>query len=149
MAITNISALWDLDSSTRVFDYLNSSGNEIIQVQNFIENQFLDPEHTPQWINSFAPRSGKVRAIVPRSPPNIVEYAVNVASQAFSTWSKSTVQRRSEILHRIASIMEQKIELFVVWESIDHGKPLFRARAEVERSIEHFRFVNCSLNFCI
>ncbi|CRL19641.1 Aldehyde/histidinol dehydrogenase [Penicillium camemberti] len=140
MAITNISALWDLDSSTRVFDYLNSSGNEIIQVQNFIENQFLDPEHTPQWINSFAPRSGKVRAIVPRSPPNIVEYAVNVASQAFSTWSKSTVQRRSEILHRIASIMEQKIELFVVWESIDHGKPLFRARAEVERSIEHFRY---------
>lgn len=90
MAITNISALWDLDSSTRVFDYLNSSGNEIIQVQNFIENQFIDPEHTPRWINSFAPRSGKVRAIVPRSPPNIVEYAVNVASQAFSTWSKSS-----------------------------------------------------------
>lgn len=149
MATTNISALWNLDTHPRVSGYLNYIGREPLKLQNFIENQFLNSEHTSEWINSFAPRSGEVLAIVPRSPANVVEYAVNVASRAFPAWSQTTAQHRSEILLRIASIMEQKKEMFSLWESNDQGKPLFRARVEVERSIEHFRFVNCSLHFCI
>ncbi|KAJ5419601.1 uncharacterized protein N7487_003151 [Penicillium crustosum] len=113
---------------------------EAIKVQNFIENRYLDAEHTWEWVNSVSPGSGELLAIVPRSPTNVVEYAANVASRAFREWSETTVQFRSEILLRIASLLEQKKELFALWETTDQGKPLFRARAEVEASIDHFRY---------
>ncbi|KAJ5589227.1 hypothetical protein N7537_011905 [Penicillium hordei] len=140
MAPTTLSALWHLDTPKRVSGYFRSPSREPLKLQNFIENHFLDYEHTSEWIDSFAPRSGKLLAKVPRSPANVVEYAVNVASRAFPAWSHTTAEYRSEILLRIASIMEQKKELFVLWENSDHGKPVFRARVEVERSIEQFRY---------
>lgn len=149
MAATSIPALWNLDTPQRLTTYLNNPSKQVIKVQNFIENRYLDADQTWEWVNSFSPRSGKHLAIVPRSPPNVVEYAVNVASRAFLEWSHTTVQYRSEILLRIASLMEEKKEMFALWESTDQGKPLFRARAEVEASVEHFRFVNCSLHFYI
>ncbi|KAJ5688092.1 hypothetical protein N7536_010711 [Penicillium majusculum] len=140
MAATSIPALWNLDTPQRLTAYLNNPSKQIIKVQNFIENRYLDADQTWEWVNSFSPRSGKHLAIVPRSPANVVEYAVNVASLAFPEWSQTTVQYRSEILLRIASLMEEKRELFALWESTDQGKPLFRARAEVEASVEHFRY---------
>ncbi|CAG8886175.1 unnamed protein product [Penicillium egyptiacum] len=132
--------LWQLDTLGRAVNYLNNPANKPLRLQNFIENQFLDCAHTSEWIDSFDPRSGNLLVHVPRSPPNVVEYAINVASCAFRAWSQTPTQMRSVILFRIASIMEQKKEMFAIWESIDQGKSLVRARGEVESSIRHFRF---------
>ncbi|KOS39164.1 hypothetical protein ACN38_g10012 [Penicillium nordicum] len=137
---TTISTLWTIDTFPRILSYLENPANETIQVQNFIENQFLASAHTAQWIDSFDPRSGQHLASVPRSAANVVEYAVNIASRAFPGWSQTTPQYRSEILFRIASIMEQKRDMFALWESTDVGKPVFRAQAEVDRSVEVFRY---------
>ncbi|CAI7610253.1 unnamed protein product [Penicillium glandicola] len=135
-----ISKLWQLDTLVRASDHLNNSTNEPLHLQNFIENEFLDCAHTTEWIDSLSPRSGDLLLKVPHSPPNVVDYAVNVASRAFPEWSKTTPQERSEILSQVASILEEKKEMFAVWESIDQGKTLTRARSEVDRSIEHFRY---------
>ncbi|KAJ5951174.1 Aldehyde dehydrogenase N-terminal [Penicillium vulpinum] len=136
----NLSMLWQLDTLTRANEYLDNSTNEPIHLQNFIENRFLGYEHTSEWIDSVSPRSGSILSKVPRSPPNVVEYAINVASRAFQEWSQTPPAKRSEILLRIASILEEKREMFAVWESIDQGKRIMRARSEVTRSIEHFRY---------
>ena len=149
MASHPISDMWNLDTYPRITGYLNNPVNDTIQLKNFIQGQFVEPEQISQWIRSFAPRSGKLLAIVPRTPSNVVEYAVNVAATAFPGWSRTTAQHRSELLFRIASIMEQKRDLFTLWEHIDQGKAIERAHIEVGRSIENFRFVNCSFHFCI
>lgn len=137
-----LSTLWQLDTLGRAMDHLDTSTKESLRLQNFIDNNFLDCVHTSEWITSRAPGTGGLLLEVPRSPANVVEYAINVASRAFPAWSQETPQQRSDVLFRIASIMEQKKEMFAVWESIDQGKPVYRARAEVGRSIEHFRFVH-------
>ena len=142
-----ISTLWQLDTLVRATGYLTNSTNEPLHLQNFIENEFLDCAHTPEWIDSYSPRSGSLLLKVPLSPPNVVDYAINVASRAFLAWSQTTPHERSEILLRIASILDEKKEMFTVWESIDQGKTLSRARSEVDRSIEHFRFVHSSLAY--
>ncbi|KAI2736557.1 hypothetical protein DTO013E5_8617 [Penicillium roqueforti] len=138
--MNTISTLWQLDTLVRTSDHLTNSTNEPLQLQNFIENQFLDCAHTPEWIDSPSPRSGKLLLKVPLSPPNVVDYAINVASRAFPAWSQTTPHERSDLLLRVASILEEKKDMFTVWESIDQGKTLFRARSEVDRSIEHFRY---------
>ncbi|KAJ5185693.1 Aldehyde/histidinol dehydrogenase [Penicillium cf. griseofulvum] len=132
--------LWQLDTLARAMDHISNPDNEPFRLQNFIENQFLDLEHTSGWIDSVCPRSGDLLMKVPVSPENVVEYAVTVASRAFTTWSTTTPLQRSEILLRIASLLEEKKDMFTVWESISQGKRLVRAQFEVDRSIEQFRY---------
>ncbi|KAJ5158939.1 uncharacterized protein N7500_008590 [Penicillium coprophilum] len=135
-----ISTLWELDTIGRAMDYVTNPENEHIRLQNFIENRFLDRSHTSEWIDSSDPRSGYLLLKLPISPENVVEYAVNVAARAFTAWSKTSVYQRSDVLFRIADIMEDKKDMFAVWESIDQGKQLHRARTEVDHAIEFFRY---------
>ena len=134
-----LETLWQLDTLGRATQYLRGSPSEPFRLQNFIEGQFLDSEHTREWIDSSAPRSGKLLLKMPRSPPNVVDYAINVAHRAFTAWSQTPFQVRGLILLRIASIMEEKKDMFAVWESIDQGKTIGRALVEVEYAVEHFR----------
>ncbi|EKV18320.1 Aldehyde dehydrogenase (AldH12), putative [Penicillium digitatum PHI26] len=135
-----LSILSQLNTSARATSYLKVPSNETIRLQNFIENEFLASEHITEWINSRSPHSGELLLDVPCSPPSVVDYAVNVAYRAFPAWSRTTPHERSEILLRIASILEEWKELFAVWENMDQGKPMLRARAEVDHSIQHFRY---------
>ncbi|KAJ5517184.1 hypothetical protein N7527_008744 [Penicillium freii] len=139
MASQPISDMWNLNTHPRITGYLNNPETDPIQLKNFIQGQFVESEQVSHWIRSFAPRSGRLLAIVPRSSSNVVEYAVNAAATAFPAWSRTTAQHRSEVLFRIASIMEQKRDLFTLWEHFDQGKAIERAHIEVERSIENFR----------
>lgn len=135
-----ISTLWNLDTADRADAHLASLTSPI-RVQNFIEGDYshhADPTH---WIDSFNPRTGKLLVEIPHSALSDVDRAVDAASRAFPIWSRTSRQERSEILLRIAAILNEKKELFAVWESIDQGKTLSRARVEVDRAISNFRYV--------
>lgn len=57
-----------------------------------------------------------------------VESAVEAAKRAFPAWSKKTPHQRSQILNKIADLLEQKIDLFAEAESRDQGKPVKLAK---------------------
>jgi acyl-CoA reductase-like NAD-dependent aldehyde dehydrogenase len=136
-----ILTLWNLDTADRADAYLASLTSPI-RLQNFVEGDYSDHAEPIHWIDSFNPRTGKLLAQIPRSALSDVDCAVDAASRAFPIWSRTSRQERSEILLRIANILNEKKELFAVWESIDQGKTLSRARVEVDRAISNFRYVN-------
>lgn len=140
-----ITTLWELDTTDRADAYLASLANPI-RLQNFIENNYSEHAEPAHWIDSFNPRTGELLAQIPRSALSDVDRAVDAASRAFPTWSRTSRQERSEILLRIAAILSEKKELFAVWESIDQGKTLSRARVEVDRAISNFRYVGLFLD---
>ncbi|OJJ52375.1 hypothetical protein ASPSYDRAFT_137881 [Aspergillus sydowii CBS 593.65] len=135
-----ISALWQLDTLERAKDYLADNPDAPLRLQNFIGNQFSAYSGIEQWIESLNPSSGDVLAHVPRSTPADVERAVDAAARAFPSWSQTSRSERSNILQQIAVILSENKELFAVWESIDQGKTLSRARVEVDRAISNFRY---------
>jgi acyl-CoA reductase-like NAD-dependent aldehyde dehydrogenase len=135
-----ILTLWGLDTADLANDYLTKVTGDPFRVHNFIDNEFVKDSQTEEWIDTFNPRTGKVFAQVHRSATSDVDRAVDAASRAFPIWSRTTRQDRSDVLLRIASILEDKKELFAVWESIDQGKTLARARVEVDRAISNFRY---------
>lgn len=135
-----VSQLWELDSSESASSYLASLAGKPIRLQNFINNEFHCHSETSTLIESFNPRSGELLAHLPRSTGSEVDLAVDAAAQAFPSWSQTSRQERSDILIRIASIIADRKEMFAVWESIDQGKTLARARMEVERAISNFRY---------
>lgn len=67
--------------------------------------------------------------------------AVESASKAFQAWSSTTKEFKSQILHKIASLIESRLEEFAAAESQDNGKPLWLSRTlDIPRAIHNFRF---------
>jgi hypothetical protein len=139
-----VSTLWELDTLESANDYLASHGSNAPRLQHFIDGSFGRHSEPVEWIESLNPRSGRLLAQIPSGTVTDVDRAVDAASIAFLTWSKTSRQERSQVLMRIFDILGEKKELFAVWESIDQGKTLARARVEVERAISNFRLVLCS-----
>jgi acyl-CoA reductase-like NAD-dependent aldehyde dehydrogenase len=144
-----ISTLWELDTLERANDYLTSHGSNTPRLHHFINGSFGRHSEPVEWIESLNPRSGKLLVQIPSGTVTDVGRAVDAASMAFLTWSKTSRQERSQVLMRVSDILGEKKELFAVWESIDQGKTLARARVEVERAISNFRLVLCSASLSI
>lgn len=139
-----ISALWKLDTLESANGYLTSHESNPPRLHHFIDGYFGRDSESEKWIESMNPRSGKLLVQIPSGTVTDVDHAVDAASRAFLAWSKTSRQERSQVLMRISDILNEQKELFAVWESIDQGKTLARARVEVERAVSNFRLVLCS-----
>ena len=135
-----ISTLWKIDNVQAAEIFVETAAQKPRHVQNFINNEFVEPTDAG-WLDSHDPKSGRVIFQLPRSSQPDVDRAIEAAAAAFSSWSKTTRQYRSAVLQRISTILQEKRETFALWESIDQGKTLERARIEVDRAIANFQYV--------
>lgn len=110
------------------------------KVLNFINGQWSEPR-SQKWMDNFNPATAQVFSQLPDSNAADVDLAVSAAEKAFATWSKTTAQYRSQILYKIADLIEARIEEFAQLESQDQGKPVSLARKlDIPRASLNFRF---------
>lgn len=131
--------LWEsntLDKATALLESHTPDAHVI--VQNYIGNDY--GSFSGEFMDSYEPRTGRAFAKIPISNAETVDLAIDSANTAFKSWSKTTRAIRSEHMRRIAGLIEQNRELFAVWESIDQGKTLERARIEVDRAVSNFSY---------
>lgn len=69
-----------------------------------------------------------------------VDAAVATAKSAFPGWRATSLSRRSEILFRLHSLIDQNRERLAVILSTENGKTLADARGEVSRGLENIEF---------
>ena len=113
---------------------------EQIQIQNFIDGQFVPPIGG-KYLENIEPATGKPYSLVPDSDSRDVEAAVAAAERAFPAWSRTSAAERSRLLLRIAELIERDLEKFARAESVDTGKPLSLARSlDIPRASSNFRF---------
>ena len=113
---------------------------EPIQIQNFIDGQFVPPLGG-KYLDNIEPATGKTYSLVPDSDSRDVEAAVAAAERAFPAWSRTPAAERSRILLRIADLIDRDLEKFARAESVDTGKPLSLARSlDIPRASSNFRF---------
>ena len=56
-------------------------------------------------------------------------------------WSDTPVERRSEILQKVADLIESRLDEFAEVESRDQGKPLWLAKkVDIPRTVHNFRY---------
>lgn len=145
--ITMSPHLWELDTLEDAEGHLQRLDFQPFKLQNLV-NGILVPHPHNDWIDSMNPKTGLHFACIPNSTPEQVDQAVKAADAAFPAWSTTPPSQRSQYLQRIASRIEEQRELFAVWESIDQGKTLTRARVEIDRAVSNFRWDN-SESLCI
>jgi 1-pyrroline dehydrogenase len=87
-----------------------------------------------------APATGETIAEVPRCGADDVDRAVEAAQAALPDWLDKTPKERSELLHKLADVMEEHAEELAELESQNVGKPLMASRDEMPFSADNLRF---------
>lgn len=126
-------------------------------LSNFIDGAF-QPPHSNQYLDTFNPATGLVYGKVPDSDAVDVQHAVEAAQRAFPQWSQTPRQKRSEILIKIADLLDQRLkgesklcisatklmkrsQEFAEAESHDQGKPVSLATSvDIPRASYNFRY---------
>ena len=87
-----------------------------------------------------APATGETIAEVPRCGAEDVDRAVEAARAAAPEWLGRTPKERSELLHKLADVLEENAEELAQLESVNVGKPLLASRDEMPFSADNLRF---------
>ena len=107
---------------------------------NFINGEFVAPK-SGQYFDNVTPITGEVICECARSNADDVEAALDAAHAAFPAWGKTSSTERSNILLKIADVMEANSLTLAVAETIDNGKPIRESiAADVALAIDHFRY---------
>ncbi|MBP1326701.1 acyl-CoA reductase-like NAD-dependent aldehyde dehydrogenase [Leucobacter exalbidus] len=88
----------------------------------------------------FDPSTGKEIAAQAVATEQHVDMAVNAASLAFKTWRRTSAAERSELLHKLADAVAAEQENFARLESLDVGKPISAARADMPYHWDTLRY---------
>lgn len=134
--------IWKLDTLSSAEAFISKQdGQSLLTLENYIGGQFSENTSENIFISAFNPKTGREYAKVPVSDETAVQSAVDAAKAAFPSWAKLSRRERSHHLRRIASLLQENRELLAVWESIDQGKTLERARVEIDRAVSNFQLV--------
>ena len=93
------------------------------------------------WLDVYEPATGTVFAQCPDSSAADVAAAVHAAQRAAPGWAATTADRRAQLLHRLADLIEARLDEFAALESRDSGKPVSLARRlDIPRAVSNLRF---------
>ena len=79
-------------------------------------------------------------AMVPVATRSDLDAALNAAADGFKVWSATSPARRAEVILKAATLMRSRIEDIAYSITLEHGKPIEQARAEVIRGCEFFEW---------
>jgi aldehyde dehydrogenase len=107
---------------------------------NFIGGKWVAPVQR-QYVDNLSPVNGKTLCQVPRSTVEDLNLALDAADEAKARWGETSVTERSQILLRIADLMEANLTRLAQAETWDNGKPIRETTAaDVPLAIDHFRY---------
>jgi 1-pyrroline dehydrogenase len=93
------------------------------------------------------PATGAPLGDVPSSNASDVDAAVQAAAAAFGAWSTTTPRERSEILGRVAAVVEENIEELSRIECENVGKPVGMIEFEMDLTLDNWRFFAAAPRF--
>ncbi|MFC4625518.1 aldehyde dehydrogenase family protein [Daeguia caeni] len=113
---------------------------KLLRYENFINGEWRSPA-SGNYIKLINPSDGTELALIARGNQADIDHAVASARHALSAdWGKKTATERGRILHRISEKVLENKELLAKLESMDTGKPLAQAHADVIALARYMEF---------
>ncbi|WP_417243930.1 aldehyde dehydrogenase [Celeribacter sp.] len=107
---------------------------------NFIGGKFVPPVNG-KYFENITPITGHKVCDVARSDAADVELALDAAHAAKAAWGKRSATDRSNLLLKVADIIEANLELIATAETWDNGKPIRETMAaDIPLAADHFRY---------
>ena len=110
------------------------------QYENFIGGEWVAPTNG-DYFDNISPVDGNSFTRIPRSTKEDIDKAVAAAWKAADHWNNTSATERSNLLLKIADVMEQNLEDLARAETWDNGKALRETRAaDLPLAVDHFRY---------
>jgi len=106
----------------------------IIKNSSYINGEWLDSQLHFEVVN---PANREIIAHVCEVQPNQIEIAINSAYDALSSWQQISPQDRAQRLNRWQELLRDNLDDLARLLTLEQGKPLVEARAEVLHSAEY------------
>ncbi|MCB0688789.1 MAG: aldehyde dehydrogenase [Saprospiraceae bacterium] len=107
---------------------------------NFIGGKWVAPVRG-QYFENISPVDGQVFTKIARSTEEDIELALDAAWEAAVSWNASSASTRSNLLLKIADVMEANQDALARVETWDNGKPIRETKgADLPLAIDHFRY---------
>ncbi|AZU62291.1 aldehyde dehydrogenase family protein [Neobacillus mesonae] len=103
----------------------------------YINGEWIQAE---QYANLFSPYSQEKIAEIPQASENQVDEAINAAYNAREAMAQLTSYERAEILEKLVRLFQEKRIQAAQIISLESSKPLKFSLAEVDRTIETYKF---------
>ncbi len=111
----------------------------MLDTEMLIGSNFIKGTETPETI--FNPKTEDVILELPEASRDQINWAVDAATRAFRTWSRTTPGERSLLLLKLADKIEAEGEAFATLEALNCGKPRYAVlRDEIPAVVDCFRF---------
>ena len=88
----------------------------------------------------YNPSTEEMLAQTPDSPPTVVDEAVAVATDAFASWSRMAIPKRTGIFFRYKELLEAHFAEIAGLITRENGKTLSEAQGDLRRGIEVVEF---------
>lgn len=118
---------------------MTTTQNAVKTLTHFIGGEMV-PGKSERFGNVYAPSTGEVIGLTPLATTEEVNEAVNVAHAAYQKWSKISVGKRVEVLHRFRSLIVQETDYIAELIGRESGKTISDAKGEIGRGIESVDF---------
>src|ERR1700710_3125172 len=106
----------------------------------FIGGKWVSPD-SGEYFDNTSPIDGKVFTQAARGNARDIEKAIDAAHTAFPLWSRTAAAYRSNILLKMAQIVEDNLEYLAIVETIDNGKAVRETRAaDLPLVVDHLRY---------
>ena len=132
-------------SSSKVSSSLDTSHLKVkfpfkAKYGNYINGKFVEPK-SGKYFDNTTPITNEVICKVPRSNEKDVDFALDAAHAAFPAWGKTSITERSNILLKIADVIEKNLNVLATAECLDNGKPIRECMAaDLPLVIDHWRY---------
>ncbi|SFR47182.1 aldehyde dehydrogenase [Robiginitalea myxolifaciens] len=110
------------------------------QYENFIGGRWTAPVKR-EYFDNISPVDGSSFTKIARSSAEDIDLAIDAAWKAAPAWNNSSATERSNLLLKIADVMEQNLEVLARAETWDNGKALRETMAaDLPLAVDHFRY---------
>ncbi len=110
------------------------------QYENYIGGKWTAPL-SGQYFDNVSPVDGNSFTKIARSNEDDINLAVDAAWRAAPSWNSSSATSRSNMLLKIADVMEANMEVLARAETWDNGKAVRETMAaDMPLAIDHFRY---------
>ncbi|CCH01126.1 Aldehyde dehydrogenase (NAD(+)) [Fibrella aestuarina BUZ 2] len=110
------------------------------QYENFIGGKWVAPVDG-EYFTNMSPVDNSLIARVPRSKAADIDLALDAAHKAFASWSHTSATERSNLLLKIADVIEKNLELLARVETVENGKAVRETlAADIPLCVDHFRY---------
>src|SRR5437667_8243223 len=105
----------------------------------YIDGEWTDAK-SGKTLGIINPATEETIAEVPYGSREDAARAVAAASRAFPEWAKKTAYERAVVLKKTADLMRQRVEEMARVLTMEEGKILAEARAEINASAAYFEW---------